>query len=309
MTCFRVLSIVTLGLVASAGCSSSKDSTDGGDNTDAQVSTDAGTTSDGGDSTDAQVSTEAEATLDGASIDGASTDAGSSDESDASSALTVLDLDDVKTNPTTYEWFDFKPNVKKLILAGAAETQHIAILWYTITEGGVALHYHAKTESVYVIDGTQTDDKGVYPTGTVYFNPPGSGHQVTHSSGFFQLAYAAPPDFANTSLIGAYTPVRIDTTVPDLTSVYPFEEKATGVKVFAPPLDASGGLRAELIQTTSSADYAYNGNYVLVLKGTCEVGGMPLGEHKVVVAKALEPQVFKVAAPQGGACLAMGISF
>ena len=122
------------------------------------------------------------------------------------------------------------------------------------------------------------------------------------------LAYAAPPDFANTSLIEAYTPVRIDTTAPDLTSVYPFEEKATGVKVFAPPLAASGGLGAELIQTTSSADYAYNGNYVLVLKGTCEIGGMALGEHRVVVAKALEPQPFKVAAP-GGACLAMGVSF
>ena len=162
MTCFRVLSIATLGLVASAGCSSSKDSTDAGDNADAQISTDAGTTSDAGDSTDAQAATEASSAADGAPIDEASTDAGSSDESDASSALTVLDLDDVKTNPTSYEWFDFKPNVKKLILAGAAETQHIAILWYTITEGGVALHYHAKTESVYVIDGTQTDDKGVY---------------------------------------------------------------------------------------------------------------------------------------------------
>ena len=94
------------------------------------------------------------------------------------STETVLDLNDVKTNPAPYDWFDFKPNVKKLILAGAPETQHVAILWYTITEGAVALHYHAKTESVFVIDGTQTDAKGVYPTGTVYFNPPGSGHEI-----------------------------------------------------------------------------------------------------------------------------------
>ncbi|HEX2671408.1 MAG TPA: cupin domain-containing protein, partial [Polyangiaceae bacterium] len=117
---------------------------------------------------------------------------------DPLAASTVLDLDDVKTSPDHYTWFDFKPNVKKLILAGDANTQHIAILWYTVIDGGVGLHYHSKTESVYVIDGTQTDAKGVYSDGTVYFNPPGSGHQITDSNGFFLLAYAAPPDFVNT---------------------------------------------------------------------------------------------------------------
>src|SRR3954471_2560926 len=146
---------------------------------------------------------------------------------------TAFDLDDVKTNPAAYDFMDFKPNVQKLILAGAPETKHIAILWYTVTDGGVGLHYHAKSESVYVIDGTQTDAKGTYPTGTVYFNPPGSGHQIMDSSGFFVLAYAAPPDFANTDLIGSYEPIRIDTTDPDLTSTYPFEEQKTGVKTFA----------------------------------------------------------------------------
>ena len=54
---------------------------------------------------------------------------------------TLLDLKDVKANPTAYEWFDFRPNVKKLILAGAAETEHVAILWYTVDRwrGGAAL--------------------------------------------------------------------------------------------------------------------------------------------------------------------------
>lgn len=99
-------------------------------------------------------------------------------------ASTVIDLNNVKVNPSSYSWFDFRPNVKKLILAGAAETEHIAVLWYTVTDGAVGLHYHSKTESVYVIDGTQTDAKGVYPTDTVYFNPPGSGHEIMKSSGF-----------------------------------------------------------------------------------------------------------------------------
>lgn len=225
------------------------------------------------------------------------------------STATELDLVDVKTNPTSYEWFDFRPNVKKLILAGAAETEHVAILWYTVVDGGVGLHYHAKTESVYVIDGTQTDAKGDYPTGTVYFNPPGSGHQITDSSGFFILAYAAPPDFASTDLIGEYTPIRIDTAAPDLTSTYPFEPVQAGIGVFSVPLDSAGGLDAKLIETSSSSAYAYTGNYLLVLNGSCDIEGKAFAKDALVVGKAVEPQTYQLKASKSGPCLAMGVSF
>jgi len=224
-------------------------------------------------------------------------------------SATAFDLADVKTHPTQYNFMDFKPNVQKLILAGAPETEHIAILWYTVTDGGVALHYHAKTESVYVIDGTQTDAKGSYPTGTVYFNPPGSGHQIMDSSGFFLLAYAAPPDFASTDLIGEYEPVRIDTTDPDLTLTYPFEEQQTGVKTFVAPLDSEGGLSAEFIQTKSSAASRFTGNYLLVLEGSCEIEGLGFGAGKLVVTKTVEAQPFAVAATKSSTCLALGVSF
>ena len=229
--------------------------------------------------------------------------------SDPLASSTVLDVDDVKTNPETYTWFDFRPNVKKLILAGAAETQHIAILWYTVVDGGVGLHYHSKTESVYVIDGTQTDAKGVYANGTVYFNPPTSGHQITDSSGFFLLAYAAPPDFVNTGLIEAYEPVRIDTTAANLTTALAFTQPATGVRAYAVPLVASGGLAAALIETTSHDSYVYQGNYLLVLKGSCDIDGLTLNRGKLVVAKALAPQAYRLSASTGSTCLALGVSF
>lgn len=222
---------------------------------------------------------------------------------------TAFDLTDVKTNPGGYDWFDFRPNVKKLILAGAAETEHIAILWYTVTDGSVGLHYHSKTESVYVIDGTQTDGKGTYPTGTIYFNPPGSGHAISDSSGFFLLAYAAPPDFAGTDLIEEYTPVRMDTEAADLPTSYEFEQKATGVRVFTPDLHATGGMTAAFIETTSSEAYDFTGNYVLVLEGDCVVQGKSLGEDELVVAAAVAPRTYTVAAADGGTCLALGVSF
>jgi hypothetical protein len=226
------------------------------------------------------------------------------------SSKTVLDLNDVKTNPSAYDWFDFRPNVEKLILSGAAETEHVAILWYTVTDGSVGLHFHAKTESVYVIEGTQTDAKGVYPTGTVYFNPPGSGHQIMDSSGFFILAYASPPDFASTDLIEEYTPVRIDTTDPTLMITSGFEQSESGLRTFEAPLNDMGGMSAQFIEITSRRDdYDYAGNYLLVLEGSCEVAGVTFGEGMLVVAKSVAPEAFKIRAADASACLAMGVSF
>jgi hypothetical protein len=230
-------------------------------------------------------------------------------DSGADASVTALDLTDVKTNPDDYDWFDFRPNVLKLILAGAAETEHVAILWYTVTDGAVGLHYHSKTESVYVIDGTQTDGKGMYPTGTVYFNPPGSGHALSDSSGFFLLAYASPPDFTKTDEIEEYTPIRIDTEAADLKSAYEFEEAAEGVLTYAVPLDDEGGMSAAFIETTSPDDYEYEGNYLLVIEGSCDIDGVTYEEDMLVVAKTVTPQAFAIAASDSDPCLAMGISF
>jgi len=235
---------------------------------------------------------------------------GASDDSPVtpspSSSSTALDLDDVKSNTSNYDWFDFRPGIQKLILSGTADAKHIAILWYTEEDGGVALHYHSKTESVYVIEGTQTDAKATYPSGTVYFNPPGSGHQVTDSTGFFLLAYAAPPDFASTDSIGDYTPIRIDTA--DLTG-YEFEEQQADVKTFSPALDSEGGLSAEFIETTSANAFTYTGNYVLVLQGSCVIDGTTYGEKSLVVAKAVEPLPYRISASKGADCLVLGVSF
>jgi hypothetical protein len=227
----------------------------------------------------------------------------------APGSFTVLDLADLKAKPASYDFFDFKPNVKKLILSGAPETQHVAILWYTVANGSVGRHYHAKTESVYVIDGTQTDAKGVYPTGTVYFNPPGSGHQISDSTGFFILAYASPPDFAKTDLIGEYTPVRIDTNAATLASSYPFEETQSDVFVFKVPLASAGGMSAQVIKTTSPEDYGFSGNYALVLDGHCNISGRALKNEMLVVAKTTTPQPYQVSTSKGGTCLALGVSF
>jgi quercetin dioxygenase-like cupin family protein len=226
-----------------------------------------------------------------------------------SGAPTPLDLTDVTSHPERYTWFDFRPDVKKLILAGAPESEHIAILWYTAADGGVGLHYHDKTESVYVIDGSQTDAKGDYPSGTVYFNPPGSGHQVTHSTGFFLLAYAAAPDFTNTQRIETYTPVRMDLTASDLTSQYAFAPASKGVRTHSVPLEEAGGMRAELIELTPGSSYTYQGNYVLVLSGGCSIAGSAYAAKQLAVTNAVETRSYTLTAAPGGACMLLAMAF
>lgn len=86
--------------------------------------------------------------------------------SDATAAKTieeccvVLDLSDMVANPPPElvdesiaceqaVWCQFRPSLNKYILSGAADTEHVSILWYPIVDGSVGLHYHGKTESVY----------------------------------------------------------------------------------------------------------------------------------------------------------------
>ena len=222
---------------------------------------------------------------------------------------TIVDLNDLTVNPSAYDFFTFRPNVEKLILAGAAETEHISILWYPLADGSVGQHAHAMTEAVYTIKGCQSDAKGVYPTGSLYFNPPGSGHRIANSTGFFILAYAAPPDFGNTDRIQDYTPVQINTADPDLAGRYPFEAVQDGVSVYRIPLDPAGGMSSELIQTTASLGYRYTGNYLLVLQGRCTINGQPVGQNQLVVATTVAPQAYRVSTEAGAACLVLGLSF
>ena len=238
--------------------------------------------------------------------------AGGAEGGAASGALktsTILDLHDLRKNPGNYTWFDFRPNVKKLILSGDAESEHVSILWYTVTNGSVGLHYHAKTESVYVIDGTQTDGKGTYPTGSLYFNPPGSGHAIKDSSGFFILAYASPPDFSNTARIGEYKPVRIDTASAKLENGLAFDKDTGGARLHRLALDPKGGMSSELIHIAASGRYTYRGNYLLTLKGTCEIEGRAFDQGVLVVATTIQPQSYVVRPGKAAACLALGVSF
>ena len=222
---------------------------------------------------------------------------------------TLVDLTQLIKTPENYNFFSFRPDVKKLILAGAADTEHISILWYTGPNGRVGRHFHAMTEAVYAIAGTQTDVQGVYATGSLYFNPPGSSHAISYSTGFFLLAYASPPDFENATSIEDFTPVHINTAEPHWEARYPFTTRQDGVRTYDIPLAPAGGLSAQLIQSTTPESYAYNGNYLLVLEGRCCIDGRYFDPQMLVVAHTVAAQSYRISAVAGHACLVFGLSF
>ena len=93
-------------------------------------------------------------------------------------------------------------------------------------------------------------------------------------------------------------------------SEYPYEQAEAGIRTFDAPLNDAGGMSARFIEIGSAdAEYAYRGNYLLVLGGHCDIEGETFGEATLVVAKAVAPEPFELTAPEGSACLAMGVSF
>ncbi len=213
----------------------------------------------------------------------------------ALSEANVIELAKLRSDPASFEWFQFKPGVKKLILSGTPDSRHVSVLWYTSEEGkpgAVPLHYHAKTESIYVIDGAQSDAKGKYERGSFYFNPPGSGHNVFDSAGLFLLSYAAPPDFKNTAAIGAYQPV-----------VIPNASCAAGQ--CALPLSAEGGMSASFVKPTATT--SVSANVLLVLAGSCTIAGKQVAADTLVVTKSTEPASYSIA--PGADCLLFQLAF
>src|SRR3954451_5289033 len=54
-------------------------------------------------------------------------------------------------------------------------------------------HVHPGHEHIYILDGAQVDERGVYGPGTLVVNPPGSGHSVSSPRGCLVLVFWEKP--------------------------------------------------------------------------------------------------------------------
>lgn len=206
---------------------------------------------------------------------------------------TIIPLASMRKDAASFAWFQFKPGVRKLILSGAPDSRHVSVLWYGYEgePGAVPMHYHEKTESIFVIDGAQSDAKGKYPKGSFYFNPPTSGHQISDSAGLFLLSYAAPPDFKRTDEIKPYENLVIGTDYAKL----PFATCDDGSLCYALPLAESGGMLGRFVKPQASG-VALSANLLIVLSGSCAIEGQVMAADTLLVHKTTEPAAYRTGA-------------
>jgi anti-sigma factor ChrR (cupin superfamily) len=90
-------------------------------------------------------------------------------------------------------WQPFREGVEIFPLSENQETQaRVALLRYQ-PGAMVPLHHHPGYEHIIVLSGSQQDEQGEYPAGTLAINTPTSQHRVTSPEGCIVLIFWERP--------------------------------------------------------------------------------------------------------------------
>lgn len=108
-------------------------------------------------------------------------------------SISLNDLFAAGADLATRDWIPFRPGVMASWVydngnAGPAS----AFLKY---EPGAAIpwHWHPAHEHILVLEGSQSDENGIYRAGSVLISPPGTGHTVRSDEGCVVLAIWEKP--------------------------------------------------------------------------------------------------------------------
>ena len=98
--------------------------------------------------------------------------------------------------PDLLDWQVLRPGVDFHALYGQPGQGPAAALLRYAPGASVPAHQHGGIEHILVLAGSQRDDNGLYPAGTLLVSPPGSRHAVVSDDGCLVLAiWAGPLDF------------------------------------------------------------------------------------------------------------------
>lgn len=76
---------------------------------------------------------------------------------------------------------------------GAGKDEPAAAVLRYAPGASLPYHVHPGHEHIYILDGAQVDERGVYGPGTLVVNPPGSGHSVSSPRGCLVLVFWERP--------------------------------------------------------------------------------------------------------------------
>jgi anti-sigma factor ChrR (cupin superfamily) len=89
-------------------------------------------------------------------------------------------------------WQTFWPGIERRVLYEQEGSGSAALLRYQ-PGAKTPPHRHAGLEHIYVLRGSQRDERGRYEAGTLVVNEPGSSHQVTSDDGCVVLVVWQKP--------------------------------------------------------------------------------------------------------------------
>jgi anti-sigma factor ChrR (cupin superfamily) len=101
--------------------------------------------------------------------------------------FTLPDLREIAAHPERLTWKPLHPGIEihRIYDAGAGGPS-AAFLRYA-PGATLARHRHAGLEHIFVLAGSQQDERGRYQAGALVVNPPGSAHNVSSPEGCIVL--------------------------------------------------------------------------------------------------------------------------
>ena len=89
-----------------------------------------------------------------------------------------------QTESPDFPWTELRPGVDEHRLYGPVDGtgSSASILRYR-PGAHVPRHAHGGHEHIYVLGGSQRDERGTYRAGTLVINPPGTSHEVVSDEG------------------------------------------------------------------------------------------------------------------------------
>jgi anti-sigma factor ChrR (cupin superfamily) len=102
--------------------------------------------------------------------------------SDGDASLVWMNMLEATRRPE-FSWSPLRPGVDQHVLYGGGADQASAAILRYAPGARVPYHRHVGHEHIYVLAGSQRDERGTYRAGAFIVNPPGSSHDVTSDDG------------------------------------------------------------------------------------------------------------------------------
>ena len=107
--------------------------------------------------------------------------------------LVVPDLQAVVANPERLDWKPMRPGIEVHRLYQHGDDGPAAAFLRYKPGATLARHRHTGVEHIFVLAGSQQDERGIYRAGAFVVNPPGTAHNVVSPEGCIVLVLWEKP--------------------------------------------------------------------------------------------------------------------